>query len=161
MTSFLFQPRTPIPPEVIGLIIDSLQSLTAEMRQTAADTHQDHFYYRLQSIVHVLSRFAMAGTLQHEEEIFALLESVLNELEIYALPVQTGHSFFFLHEEQLQYLLEENFTVREMSTMYSVSPRTIWRRMAQYQVSINRLIFARAVRSSILVMVSFWHPYLG
>lgn len=74
------------------------------------------------SIVHVLSRFAVAGTLHHEEEIFSLLNLALHELDTHALPVQTSQRFFFLQEEQPQYLLDAHFTVKEIAAMYSVSP---------------------------------------
>lgn len=123
---------------MLSVISQSLQSLSAELRQAAADTHCDHYYFRLESIVHVLSRFVVYGPLQHEEEIFSLLNDALHELHIVSLPVQTCDRFFILNEEQLKYLLDEHFTVKEIAAMYSLSQRTIRNRMSQYHLSVRQ-----------------------
>lgn len=123
---------------MLSVISQSLQSLSAELRQAATDTHCDHFYFRLESIVHVLSRFVVYGQLQHEDEIFSHLNDALHELHIFSLPVQTCERFFFLNEEQLKYLLDKHFTVKEIAAMYSVSQRTIRNRMTQYQLSVRQ-----------------------
>lgn len=123
---------------MLSAISESLQSLGAELRQAAVDTHCDNFFFRLESIVHVLSRFVVYRSLRQEEEIFSLLNIALHELHIYSLPVQTCERFFFLSEQQLKYLLDEHFTVKEIAAMYSVSQRTIRNRMTQYQLSVRQ-----------------------
>lgn len=129
--------RAPAPGPVEKLY-QSLQSLSAELRQAAADKHCDYFYFRVECIVHVLSRFVVHEPLQHEEEIFSLLSGAVHELHIFSLPVQNCERFSFLNEEQQKYLLDEHFTVKDIAAMHSVSQRTIQNRMTQYQLSVKQ-----------------------
>ncbi len=80
----------------------------------------------------------MYELLQHEEEIFSLLSGAVHELHIFSLPVQNCERFSFLNEEQLKYLLDEHFTVKEIAAMHSVSQRAIQNRMIQYHLSVRQ-----------------------
>uniref|UniRef100_A0A8C1J1H4 Integrase catalytic domain-containing protein n=1 Tax=Cyprinus carpio TaxID=7962 RepID=A0A8C1J1H4_CYPCA len=98
--------------DVLSAISESLQSLGAELRQAAVDTHCGNFFFRLESIVHVLSRFVVYRSLRQEEEIFSLLNIALHELH--------------------------NYSSAKIAAMYSVSQRTIRNRMTQYQLSVRQ-----------------------
>lgn len=130
----------PIPQEILDEISELLSTLSGQLQQSSSNPGADveHFQYRLENIIHILSRFASTGTLQHEDEIFSKLHTALEELDIRNLTVQTGQSFQFITQDQLQYLLEQHFTVREISKIYSVSVRTIQRRMTQYGLFVRQ-----------------------
>lgn len=127
-----------IPPEILDEIKELLTGLAVQLRQSSTNSDVEHFHYRLENIVHILARFASTGTLQHEEEIFSKLHTALEELDIRNVTAQTGQSFQFITQDQLQYLLEHHFKVREIAHIYSVSVRTIRRRMTQYGLSVRQ-----------------------
>lgn len=128
----------PIPTEILEEIGELLKRLDEQLQQSPTDV--DHLQYRLENIIHILSRFASTGTLQHEEEIFSQLHTALEKLENLnvTVPVQRGSSFQVITQEQLEYLLEQNFKVREIAQIYSVSARTIRRRMTAYGLSVRQ-----------------------
>lgn len=130
----------PIPTEILDEISDLLSELCGHLQQLSTDPDADveHFHHRLENIIHILSRFASTGTLQHEDEIFSQLHTALERLDIQKVTVQSGQSFQFITQDQLQYLLEQHFKVREIAQIYSVSVRTIRRRMSQYGLSVRQ-----------------------
>ena len=71
----------PISEEFREYLLQSLDALSIELNQAHRDTDTDHFYYRLESLIHVLSRFAVTHTLPNEEAIFTKLNTALLELD--------------------------------------------------------------------------------
>lgn len=129
-----------IPQEILDNITQLLTSLSAQLRQSISDVNADFdsFYYRLESIIQVLSRLATNGPLLNEDEIFSKLYAALEQLDLRNVPAQPVQPLELISQEQLQYLLEHRFTVPEMSAFYGVSVRTIRRRMTHYGLFVRQ-----------------------
>lgn len=52
-------------------------------------------------------------------------------------PGERGRPSYDIREEQLSYLLEQGFTVRDISNILGVSIRTVERRMSSFGLSVS------------------------
>ena len=66
----------------------------------------------------------------------------------------SGRPRFDIQYEQLAYLLDNRFTVRQIADMLSISERTVYRRMSDFSLSV-RAHYARSPRSRSKTTISY------
>ncbi|KAG5260490.1 hypothetical protein AALO_G00309840 [Alosa alosa] len=126
-------------------IIDSLHS---QLEWNTGDL--DYIHRRIEELLHILSRFTENSVIPNGQ---AVLENLVGALQIlqcsqtvsingYRPPViltgQNGRPAFDISKEQLEYFLDFDFTVPEISRLLDVSVRTIRRRMSDFGLSTGQ-----------------------
>lgn len=109
----------------------------------------DFLYTRYENLLSILVRCVRNGIFGEIDDILHNMQRVLYLLQ--AQSTQSTHGFrparirtgdrgrphWDISPEQLEYLLEFNFTVKEIARLFCVSYRTIRRRMSEYGLSVR------------------------
>lgn len=109
----------------------------------------DFIYTRYENLLSILDRCVRNGVFCKTDDILHSMQRVLYLLQ--AQSTQSTHGFrparirtgdrgcpyWDISPEQLEYLLELNFTVKETACLFCVSYRTIRRRMSEYSLSVR------------------------
>lgn len=109
----------------------------------------DFIYTRYENLLSILERCVRNGVFCEIDDILYSMQRVLHLLQ--AQSTQSTHGFrparirtgdrgcpyWDISPEQLEYLLEFNFTVKEIARLFCVSYRTIRRRMSEYSLSVR------------------------
>lgn len=140
-----FRQQIPVPQECLDTVADLLEYVSQQLIQHSVDTEiTDQAINRVECVIQVLSSFP---DLQNAQEIFKKLNEALEILQdngdavsgfrsVIFHTAQRGRPAFYIQEEQLQYLLEFNFSVPEIARLFDVSVATIRRRMTQYGLKV-------------------------
>lgn len=67
-----------------------------------------------------------------------LVTALITDVEHRCMKRRRGRPEISIEEDQLRFLIEQGFTVQDVSRMFQCSRRTIERRMSRYQISYNR-----------------------
>ncbi|XP_067259235.1 uncharacterized protein [Chanodichthys erythropterus] len=114
---------------LLGQISDVLDILAAEILKPQVET--DCVLIGLENISSILAVLAAIGELPNEERLFALLKTIIDDLE-------GSNSMTVMSREQLLFLLESHFRVPDIARIFGVSIRTIRRRMSEYGLSVRQ-----------------------
>lgn len=133
------------PHLFFGELCGIIESLYFQLESNTGDV--DYIHRRIEELLHILSRFTENSVVPNRQ---AVLENLVGALQIlqcsptvgvngYRPMViwtgQNGRPAFDISKEQLEYLLDFDFTVPEMSQLLHVSIRTIRRRMSEFGLS--------------------------
>uniref|UniRef100_A0A3B3I997 Integrase catalytic domain-containing protein n=1 Tax=Oryzias latipes TaxID=8090 RepID=A0A3B3I997_ORYLA len=152
MTTFMsFQcsfDEEPLCRELLEFIFRESQQLCDQLESQGSVMDLDFLYSRYEEFHRILLICADRGLLQDVDNIIENLQKVLQLLNAHYEPSlgfrpsllmtgNRGRPSWEISSEQLQYLLDFHFTVREIARLFGVSYRTIRRRMSEYGLSVR------------------------
>lgn len=134
--------------QLLQFIHSQTQRLLQQYETHRNQMDMDFLYTRYENLLSILERCVQNGVFTEIDDILHSMQRVL-----YLLQAQThathgfrparirtgdrGCPYWDISPEQLEYLLEFNFTVKQIAQMFCVSYRTIRRRMSEYGLSVQ------------------------
>lgn len=129
----------------ISAVLDTIQDSITRLDNLQDPDDASSLVVRLQYLcMEIINRGEIPDSIVRD------ISFVINSLEVqvsdsqdgwYGVPVvksnQQGRPSFDIRKEQLEYLIETNFTVPQISALLGVSKRTIERRLAAYGIRIS------------------------
>ncbi|XP_035990299.1 uncharacterized protein LOC105920722 isoform X1 [Fundulus heteroclitus] len=149
--------------ELLFHIYEQCKRICEDFEGNPSQIDLDYLRCRYEDLHAIVVRCVNFGVFSDMEDIMNSMQCVLRSLEekqpmqgFKAAKIRTGNRgrpLWDISGEQLQFLLEFNFTVREIAKLFGVSYRTVRRRMTENGLSV-RMHYSDISRDDLIKVVS-------